>query len=396
MKAVIGYMKGLLIDQEWIIVFLLAFPLLNDSFPTLYYFNFWTFDFLRIPVLLFLICLFCRYKKKPSALFVVLCLLEVVLILSTLLNYEISETEVIIKAFYQVVRSLSAALLIEAYIDKKEILIKGLMLNFEVALYSYAFMILFHLISIDYYSRGVLNTLALWIIPAVCIACLHMLINRSYLRSCLLLMISSIIAVKVWSATIIVALLGMLASGMLGLFLLKHHIDLKLPILLFAVSVFVNLFILFIYSGGRFGLIDLFIEGFLGKSTNFTERTVIWNEAMRMIGNKPLLGNGYRPVLEVANSFSQEFDHSHNQLLQVANETGSIGMMIFMIFHLMIVLRTDRCRDCLERIVLMACFFGITITYISEAYRKFFIFYLIFFLFYHADKIQNDAIKENE
>lgn len=333
-------------------------------------------------------------EKKPSVLLCLLIALEVMLIISSVINHDSFGIYEYGKMFSDIVCILSMGLIVECFIDQPNDLIKGLLLNFEIAVYSYLYSFLFVLSgNSGYYERGLLATLNLWILPGICLAFLHMLVNKGYIRSSVFILISVYVAYKVWNATNIVALASMFGAMDFAYFLFKVK-GWKLPLgLLIGLAVALNLFVLFVYSGDNFSFVSFIIEKILRKSISFTERDVIWAEAIRMIREKLIFGHGSRPILNVANTYADEYSHSHNQILQKMNESGVFGLLIFAAMHIELIRKTDRNSNSLVRIVLVAAMFGICMTYITEAYKKFFIFYLIFFLAYHYDCCYSKSIQ---
>lgn len=380
------------VDQnQWIIVFLYALPFLNESFPTSYFICILIrYDIFKYLSFGLLILLFVRKKKKVSLLLDLLIVLEGMLIISSLINHETFGTDEYWKMFSDIVCILSMGLIVECFIDRPKDLIRGLLLNFEIAVYSYFIGYVFILSGQNYYKRGLLATLNLWILPGICIALLHVMINKGYFRSVLLIIISLFVTYRVWNATTVVALTGMFGVIAVGYVLLKmKNRKISLGFLL-AAAVALNLFVLFIYSGNDYPFVSFVIEKILRKSTSFTERDVIWAEAIRMIREKPIFGHGSRPVLAVANSFADEYPHSHNQILQKLNESGVFGLAVFSLMHAQLIRKVDGSRNSLARIAVTGAMFGIFMTYITEAYKKFYVFYLIFFLAYDCDKLKGE------
>jgi uncharacterized membrane protein len=292
--------------------------------------------------------------------------------------------------FSDIACTIMMALVVEYFIDRPKDLINGLHMSFEVAVYSYFIGLILNVVTDGYYRRGLLATLTLWIIPAVCLALLRMIMEKKFVRSGIFLIICFFLAHDIWNATMVVALTGMVFVLTCG-FLLFHWDKKKkyrIPLsILFGIALVLNLFVLFIYTGKNFPFVSFIITKILKKSTSFTQRDVIWAEAIRMIKERPILGHGSRPVLKVANDFASEYSHSHNQFLQKLNESGIIGFAIFLYFHYELIRKVDRSKNVWERLILIASVFAIFLTYITEAYKKFFVFYLVFFLAYHCDSL---------
>ena len=373
--------KGYFIQNKWIIVFFLMFPFFNDGYILFDLLNGPLMDVLKIISFLWLFVLFCRNKKQFSRMMIILLLMEIWWVISTLFNYSLREIDVYYKLSIDIINALSVALCVELFKDDPDSLLKGLMLNMELALYPNLVTVFMNYPGERVYLLGGDTVFILWLLPAFTIACLYILFSKKYLRSTVLIVVCLITLLKAWCATAIASFLGMffvLGSGLL----LYKKTKVSLAALLL-VSFFINLFILFVYSGGNFPLLDFVIEKILQRSTTFTERTIIWKEAIRMIKEKPFIGHGFRTQINVSNSFADHFLHSHNQILQRLNATGIIGFLLFFGFHAELCKKTDHIENSLERLITIAAVFAISITYIAEAYIKFFRLYLVFFIAYH-------------
>ena len=104
-----------------------------------------------------------------------------------------------------------------------------------------------------------------------------------------------------------------------------------------------------------------------------------------MFLQKPLIGHGFRPELDTYEGFHAL--HAHNQLLQRLTATGIIGLALFVIFHIVLIIKVDKQENTLARLFMVSGVFAVNLTYIMDAYKKFFRFYFIFFLAYHVEDI---------
>jgi len=380
--------------NRWILVFLCAVPFFNDAYTLFKLMQDWFMDMTKIAVLLFLCVLFVVWKKKPSLLTLCLFLLELWWMVSTLLNYPVSETNVYHKQIIDSVNALAMALIVEYFLDDPKNLTFGLMLNFETTVYPNLALILLG-ITKDNYLLGPYSVLILWLMPAICIAVIYMIVHKKYIRASLMIAACLATVLIVWNATTVVSFMGMAGVIVLGIILSKVKMlsKYKLPLWLFLLAaVVLNVFTVFVYTGGSFPLFDFFIEKVLHKSVTFTDRTYIWSEAIRMIKEKPFIGHGFRPEVHANNQYGTIFIHSHNQLLQRLNATGVIGLLLFFVFHAVLCIKVDRSKNTFGRLVMVGACFGVFLTYITEAYKKFFRFYLVFFLAYHIDKLIEDKM----
>ncbi len=389
--------KDLYKKYKWIFIFLLMIPFFNDAYSGFKIVPDWIMDHLKIVVFLVLICFLLFQKKKPSSLMICLTVMEVWWLVTTLINYGFSDDTALYKTIIDIVNALSVSLIVECFRDDGKNLVDGLILNFELAIYPNFVTVITQLADHGYYLLGYYAVLILWILPAICVGVLYMIIHKKYIRGGLLIAVSVITAVMTWCATIIVALMGMAFSAVLGILLYLNGKTRKYRIPLSAYIVLVllgNVFILFVYSGGKYPFIDFFIEKFLGRSTTFTNRIPIWQEAMRMISSKPIIGYGFRPEIVIPGW--NGILHAHNQILQRLTATGIIGLILFVIFHIILILKMDKMENSIARIVMVGGVFAISITYLMDAYKKFFRFYLVFFLAYHVDEIIRNKVNSTD
>ena len=392
--------KDLIMKNRWFLVFLCAAPFFNDGYTTFKIVQDWIMDYLKVLVFLILIVLMIVKKRKFSLLFFSLTAFEIWWFISTTLNYPFSEDVVYHKLTIDMVNALCVSLIVEYFKDDPKSLLSGLMLSLELALYPELVSVIMDVPGGNYYLLGFYSTSILWILPAICVAILHIVLNKGYIRGAIMIAVCIFIEIKIWCATMIVSLMGQIGLFVLGLALLwfKKTRNWKLPLSIFVIlSIIGNVFVLFIYGGGSFPLVDAFIEKILHRSTTFTERTVIWQEAIRMIKEKPWFGHGFRPIVYATNSYGTEYIHSHNQLLQRLNATGIVGLVLFAILHVILCIRTDRDENnTIARLAGISAVFGVCITYITEAYKKFFRFYLVFFLAYHVDEMIKNKINNTD
>ncbi len=383
MESLRNKLGALFTKYGWIIVFILMIPFFNDGYLNFAIVENWIMEIFKNLAFVSLILIMILKKRKPSVLLLVLFLMQSWWGIATLLNYPLSETEVYRKLWFDIIDSWSVALLVECFQDDPRNLFNGLMLNLELCIYPELVTKIMDVPGNNYYILGYYSLAILWILPAIITAFGYMSYHKKYLRGSLLIAVSLVLTILLGNATLTVAILGLVGVILLGLLLSrwKKTETFKIPAwLLLLLALLGNAFVLFIYTGGKFPLIDLFIEKFLHKRTNFTERTIIWENAIKMIKEKPWIGHGYRP--EVIGFKGNSFIHAHNQLLQQLNARGIIGFVLFLVFHLVLVRKLDKTQNSFMRTVALAVSFAVWITYMTEGYKKFFRLYLVMFLAY--------------
>lgn len=93
-----------------------------------------------------------------------------------------------------------------------------------------------------------------------------------------------------------------------------------------------------------------FVTEVLGKSMTFTGRTVLWDYATVLIGDRPVLGHGYYAIWQHGNPIAErvwrEFHipnrggfHFHNTFIETATGTGMLGAVAIAVTILLALLR---------------------------------------------------------
>ena len=383
LKDVLHKIDEFLEKHRWILVFLLALPFVNQGFPNFYYVYVWLHDWQKVVSLLILIWFCFRKKHKLTKLPLIAIVSEVWLLLITGLNQGFEDMSVYEDLYNRSSGILFLVLIADIFSDQIDHVCNGLMLNYEIAIYPYFAGLFFKLFPVVTKPRGLMNTFIMVLLPAMFLALVHLVQKKQVIRSVVLLVCSLLTVWKFWCATTVVAVLATAAVLLFGFItwkLLKHKISLSAFLFL---SLLLNLFVLFVYSGGMFPWIDTFIQSFLKRSTTFTERTIIWEEAIRMIKEKPLFGYGIWPLIHAENSYASVYIHAHNELLQQHLEGGVIRFVLFLAFHAELARKVDRRKSSFVRIVAIAFVFGLSMTYITESYERSYLLFAIPILSYY-------------
>lgn len=341
--------------------------------------------------LLIVLALFLIKKIHPSKLFVITSLSVMWTLVVTIINNS--------SGFKETFLFCSAIIVIagifEIFVDNIDNTIKGLMLNFEIFLYPNLITIFLYRSTKGYlvchYLLGYYNTMLVFAYPAIALAFLYLYRTKKYIRSCLLIIASFLTILLARGSTPIAALLATLLSFIFMAIIKK--IGLKFnnyAVALTIVAFVLCLFILFIFEGGKFRLIDFIIEKILQRSTDFTGRLPIWKKAEEMFLANPLFGYGREVLIEAEPGWF--LVHAHNEYLSILVFTGLIGFILFMIFNIELIIKLDKQKNISFKFIFIGLIFGIFISYITECYQKEYMFYIVFFLAYNLDKI---VIKEN-
>lgn len=377
-----------IINNKWIIVALLFFPFIYKvwlpSGSSIYFLDYIR-DKWKLFSLLILIIMFIKRKKKPSKLLLTTLLLEIWTLIITVINNPngIKETIVYISAV------LSISLLIEIYMDDIRSLLNGLMINFEVFLYlNFITIILYHSTqgyNGAHYLLGYYNTMMIYAYPAIALAIVYMYINKKYIRSSLLIVISILTILLAGGSTPLGSLLATIFAIAIGLLIYKKNIKINhYGLLLFVIAFLFCIFILFIFEGGKFKLLDFVIEEVLHRNTTFTNRLPIWKKAEEMFISNPL-GYGRETLIEAAPGWF--LVHAHNTYLTVLVFTGVIGFILFMAFNILVLLNIDKQNESVIKYLFIGLLFGIFISYVTEAYQKDYFFLIIYYLAFYLNTL---------
>ena len=393
MKNLLTKTKQYVIGKEWILVFLLFFPFIYKVWlpdgSSIYFLDIIRHKW-KIVSLVIITILFIIKKKKPSKLFILSLVIEIWTLIITFIKNPSGMKETIL--FVSAVLSISG--IIELFIDDLDNLLNGLLLNFEIFLYLNFITILLYHSTRGYngahYLLGYYNTMMVFVYPAIALAFIYMFKNKKYVRPILLIVISVLTIVLAGGSTPLGSLIASIGVVILYLLLQKFNIKTKhLNLILFILAVAFCIFILFFFVGGKFKLIDFIIEKVLNRNTTFTGRFPIWAKAEEMILNNPIFGYGREVQIEATPGWF--LTHAHNTYLTNLVFTGLIGFIPFMIMNVMIVNKLDKQRNCLLKYILAGLLFGIFISFVTEAYQKEFMFYIIYFLAYNIDKIKIES-----
>ena len=135
----------------------------------------------------------------------------------------------------------------------------------------------------------------------------------------------------------------------------------------------------------------------LGKDTDLTYRTHIWEETLKIIKNYPLTGVGLLPVEYVrqlfGSTFAQPLNHTHNQLLELMMHGGVLALLPYLGMVWIATREALRYRRCAAvktaAILLMTFLFMGTV----DIFHNDPIYYPMFMLLARADRLDEGAKK---
>lgn len=108
------------------------------------------------------------------------------------------------------------------------------------------------------------------------------------------------------------------------------------------------------------------IEGLLGRSMSFTNRTIIWARALFFILQKPFFGWGLFGEKATTMLGSLAFVNVHNQLLDVLWQGGIFGLVLFCILILLITQKIELVSNNRKNLLLVFLFGAILVEMLAE------------------------------
>ncbi len=177
------------------------------------------------------------------------------------------------------------------------------------------------------------------------------------------LLIIAIRSGKVWlGLPILLALTIPLLEVKSASSLVAYFIILTLPILwwikknvvsialLFVVSIFISLLIIFIATTGSVDVLENALT-MLGKDTTFTGRTLLWEAGGKIIAENPILGVGFQAYWQPGQfmdtkgfliTIVEGLNGFHNVYIEVLVGTGLIGLIAYLGLHITVITQTIR------------------------------------------------------
>lgn len=367
---------------KWIIYFFLFLPVFKyESLKSIDFLAAFYHVIYRICPLVLgifsLLWLFVYKKKKPSPLLMVLFILCFWMIIDMYRNYG-ADILSYRNVFYLIFVGCAIEGLINCdYTD----LLKGLMLNCEIAIYFDIFTKTINLLNnepkIDTFT-GYYNNTTVFALPSICIAALFIK-NTGKNKRGIVLILSSIFMCFLSTAGTpkgaVLAFIGLVCIQCFLFYKLKLRARLWPWIVLATVF---GIFIVFVYRPGILPILDSFITNVLHRSLDFTERTDIWDEAINVIRNSPIIGQGCRMILAGK-------PHAHNMYLEITVEFGLIGLVLFSVFNVVYIKEIDKQKDDISKIIFIGLLFAMHLTFIVDFYTRNHLYYLMIFLMYHGN-----------
>lgn len=230
------------------------------------------------------------------------------------------------------------------------------------------------------------NGLINFIMPAIVISIINSFIkkNKITISSKLLIVISIITIIKVWSATALVALIIMLSSFyILRKFKYNNIFTIKNYFILYFIGV---LQVLFARTNG---LLNIIIEQWLKKDITFTGRDIIWEKSIYLFKESPLIGVGVREngfLVDIL-GFGSYANHSHNAILEILLSGGILAFCTYIIIMFISMKNLEGIKHNSIYKILISYTFGFFMLTITEVFIRGIAFYLLILLAYYSPLI---------
>ena len=364
-------------NRNWLLCFFVYFCLFKyDWLSQLAFFDY-LYTYSRYCLCFVFVFLYLKEKRKPSVLLISTLILCAWMFLDLFRN-----TGFYIHSYRYAFLFLVSALATE-YFAKKDFrsMIRGLMLNCEIAIYFDTASKLYNLY-VNHLPRGgtffgYYNFTTLISLPAICTAVLYMTLFKNYRRSVPLLFFSILLCFLSTAGTPRGAIIGFMIVVIIE-YLLFYKLKLTRtvrPCLWILAATLFGFFLVFLYRPGQLTLLDSFIVNVLHRSLDFTYRTDIWKESLNLISEHPVIGYGY-------SIYVLDKPHAHNMYLEYLLLYGLIGMVLFVIFNLVYIIEIEKRKDDIYKIVFAGLLFAMHLTFIVDYYIKCHLFVIMIFVIY--------------
>lgn len=244
----------------------------------------------------------------------------------------------------------SLVMLVNIYKDKFLSLLEALMLHFELTIYTNILSLLlfpdrlFGRANAAYgltfeWFLGARNNFINWLLPGLIVALLYKYYYKNSWRPYGL--IAAIIATQFFQSSSTLIVTSVLLLGLSFTPYFKRYFR---PLISFSVAMFVQ-FLIIIASNVRF--LAPIIEGVLGKDLTFTNRTLIWKNALSHIkfydGYGKLQSNEVNRILgDFGIYIWNGATHAHNQLLNLGFQGGVVMLLITLWIYIVGVWKCEK------------------------------------------------------
>lgn len=165
----------------------------------------------------------------------------------------------------------------------------------------------------------------------------------------------------------------------------KKH---KYAIFFIGVIVLANIFIVLVRLQN---LIPKLLDKFFSNDPTFSGRTIIWDEALRMAGEKPLLGYGFITGRYIVFSTgSYRFFDAHNLLLQMSLFGGLLTVAVYLYIMYVTFKEVLKSKNNYIKLLSVASLLGIAVMCVAENYSLRIIFWTITIIYTYGQQTDSN------
>lgn len=382
------------IKKKYLICFILLLPFFQPQYFKVIGQIDAIYRLFRRVVFAYLLLVYLKRFKNTSISVIAIALLEIWMAIITYIWKGAINT-----AINNVLLFAGMALLLDSYKDDFEVVLRVLLIHFELCIYINLFTIIFlpnGLYTIDNgvyrvaagYFLGWHHLFLIWEFPALLIAWLHKEIYGTNKR-CFFLTLAIVLCEIPYGGS----------TGLAGviLFTLLNCIPFLKKIVtpykgVFAAAV-VMIFIIFIR---KYDFLEPIIVGVLNGDMTFTGRLVIWDNAIQAIKKNPVIGYGLITQERAVSMLGfGAATHCHDQVLQIMLQGGFIGLGLFIFLY---YLNISKCKKYWDSSVARVCSYAIvifTIIGITEPF-EYVLMYLVLLIPCYLDAMVNICKRNNK
>lgn len=350
---------------------------------------------LKVITALIVICLFfLQHQRRVSFIIFLIIAYEGILLVSTIL-FGGDFKDYFLGCAYLVIFSILTELMIE-----KDVECYIHTLSFILTAYSYINLLSFFLWPDGLYVNdfmwpcyflGYRNVANSFLVPASGIIVLNSYIKNDRLTMSAVLGVFSgfLFNILTWSVTGIIAF----SIFFLGLFFLEKT---KLwGIIKLKYIIAGGLLVFYLLVIVRFQtLFSSFFVNVLHRNVTLTGRTELWDKLLILISQSFLLGKG----VQGRESFVQMTglrwaNMAHNQFIQILVEGGMVALALFVTIMFIVGIQYDKKIKTNKYNVICLCISVFLIVFQAEVYTSFYLFFAVFIIAFHVDKIEISSKK---
>ncbi|MDD3049329.1 MAG: O-antigen ligase family protein [Bacilli bacterium] len=276
----------------------------------------------------------------------------------------------------KMITSLICVMLFEIIVLKEKIgLLKDISISCNLLIIANFLSIVFYPDGISYsglgrdFLLGFENGFGIFMIPVSCINLILLSYGYKSILAIIGTLLSFISIILVWSATSVFGFFIILV-GLIYVFMLHKTVH----IYHYAITS-IMLFLLIIIMRAQY-LFEPIIVGVLQRDLTFTGRTFLWDIALSRISNSLLWGYGQNSDLQ--RTVFKGVSATHNHILDILNQSGIIGLLLFMFLIFIVIYQMHKFRKCMPVNMITICLGSMLIIMEFESYDAY-IFYPLFF-----------------